>query len=91
MKKRILLLAVLALILVCAFAISVSAAEPSTSDSFGEITYITDNDAINNKDDYGFAEGDHARVVVKVPGTETYLTYPAYYIFDFRRFPMLDN
>ena len=84
MKKRILLLAALALILVCAFAVSVSAAEPSTSDSFGEITYITDNDAINNKDDYGFAEGDHARVVVKVPGTETYLTYPAYYIFDFR-------
>ena len=84
MKKKLLLLTVLVIALSCLFAIGVSAAEPSSSDEYGEITLITDNDAINNKDDYGYAEGDHARVVVKVPGTETYLTYPAHYIFDFR-------
>ena len=84
MKKKLLLLTVLVIALSCLFAIGVSAAEPSSSDAYGEITLITDNDAINNKDDYGYAEGDHARVVVKVPGTETYLTYPAYYVFDFR-------
>ena len=84
MKKRILLVALMAALLVCLFAVTAYGADPSVSDEFGETSFITDNNAINQKSDYGYAEGDTARVVVKVPGTQTYLTYPAYYIFDFR-------
>ncbi|MBQ3589402.1 MAG: leucine-rich repeat protein [Clostridia bacterium] len=84
MKKRILLISLMVALFVCLLAFSASAAEPSLSDEYGEVTLISDNDAINNKDDYGYSDGDTARVVVKVPGTSTYLTYPAYYIFDFR-------
>ena len=84
MKKKLLFITLMVAMLICLFAISASAAEPSLSDEYGEVTLISDNDAINNKDDYGYSDGDTARVVVKVPGTSTYLTYPAYYIFDFR-------
>ena len=84
MKKKIFLGVIFACILSCIFAVMVMAAEPSSSDAFGEITLITDNDAINAKNDFGYTEGDYARVVVKVPGTDTYLTYPAHYVFDDR-------
>ena len=83
MKKKALVL-VLALMLCCLFAICVSAAEPSSSDEFGDVSIITDNDAINALNDFGYSDGDTARVVVKVPGTETYLTYPMYYFFGAR-------
>ncbi len=84
MKRKILLALLISTVLVCLFGLTVFAAEPSSSDAFGEISLITDNDAINAKDDYGYSDGDTARVVVKVPETETYLTYPAHYIFDAR-------
>ena len=82
--KRILLSVLTSLVLSCLFTLVVLAAEPSQSDEFGEITLISDNEAISKKDDYGYSEGDYSRVVVKVPGTETYLTYPSHYIFDAR-------
>ena len=84
MKKKILLGVIFACIISCLFAVMVMAAEPSSSDAFGEITLISDNAAINDKNDFGYAEGDTSRVVVKVPGTDTYLTYPAHYVFDDR-------
>ena len=67
--KRILLSVLTSLVLSCLFTLVVLAAEPSQSDEFGEITLISDNEAISKKDDYGYSEGDYSRVVVKVPGT----------------------
>ena len=81
MKKRFLLFITVLAVVACLFAMSVSAAEPSTSDEFGEVT-ILDHANINKRDDLGYSEGDTARVVMRVPNTDTYLTYPAYYIFN---------
>ena len=80
MKKALLFVTVLA-VLACIFALSVSAAEPSTSDAFGEVTLITDNEALSAKKDYGYSEGDTARIVLQIPNTETYVTYPMYYCY----------
>ena len=84
MKKKLFLAIFTALLLSCLFTLVAFAAEPSASDDFGETTLITDNEAINNKASFGYTSGDTSRVVVKVPGTDTYMTYPAYYVFDDR-------
>lgn len=81
MKKKTLFFVTAFVMLCCLLTIGICAAEPVGSDEFGEITLITDNDKINSKKDFGYADGDTARVVVKVPDTETYLTYPMYYFF----------
>ena len=83
MKKKILLFVAVLAMLVCLFALSISAAEPQESDDFGEVT-ILDHADIVSKDDYGYSEGDTARVVVNIPGTNTYMTYPTYYFFNIR-------
>ena len=80
MKKIALLITALA-VLFCLLALSVSAAEPSASNEFGEVTLI-DDATLNSRDDYGYSEGDTARVVLQIPGTDTYMTYPAYYIMN---------
>ena len=79
MKKKILLFVAVLAMLVCLFALAVSAAEPSNSDEFGEVTLL-DHADIAKRSDYGYAEGDTARVVLQIPGTNTYVTYPAYYV-----------
>ena len=79
MKKKILLFVTIVAVLACLFALSISAAEPSNSDEFGEVT-ILDHADIAKRDDFGYAEGDTARVVLQIPGTSTYVTYPAYYV-----------
>ena len=83
MKKKLLFFVAVIAVFACLFALSISAAEPSTSDEFGEVT-ILDHADIAKRNDYGYSEGDTARVVVNVPGTSTYMTYPAYYFFDIR-------
>ena len=83
MKKKILFLVALA-VLSCLFAVSAFAAEPSSSDAFGEVTIITDSAKISARNDYGYAEGENARVVLQIPGTQTYVTYPMYYCFGVR-------
>jgi len=84
MKTKHLFFVAVLVVFCCLFATSALAAEPSTSDSFGEVTLITDNDAINQKSDYGYSEGDAARIVLQIPGTSTYMTYPMYYCFGVR-------
>jgi len=83
MKKKALLFVTVLAMLACLFALSVSAAEPSTSDDFGEVT-ILDHADITKRNDYGYSTGDTAKIVVNVPNTDTYLTYPTYYFFDIR-------
>ena len=83
MKKKILLFVTIVAVLACLFALSISAAEPSNSDEFGEVT-ILDHADIAKRDDFGYAEGDTARVVLQIPGTSTYVTYPMYYCFGVR-------
>ena len=83
MKKRILFLMALA-VLCCLFAVNAFAAEPSTSDEFGEVTIITDSAKISARNDYGYAEGEDCRVVLQIPDTQTYITYPMYYCFGVR-------
>lgn len=84
MKKKALLFVAILAVLACIFALSICAAEPSSSDEFGDVTIITDSDALNNKADYGYSEGDCARIVLQIPGTSTYVTYPMYYCFNVR-------
>lgn len=83
MKKAILYLCVLAF-LCCTFAVVVCAAEPSSSDAFGEVTLITDSAKISARNDYGYADGEDACVVLQIPDTQTYVTYPMYYCFSVR-------
>ena len=78
MKKLLFLVA--AMLVICLLAFSVCASEVSSSDEFGEATIITDNEAISKRSDLGYSEGDLSKVVLKIPGTETYVTYPAYYV-----------
>ena len=84
MKKKALIFALLMAMLACLFALGVCAADPSSSDEFGEVTLITDNEALNSRNDYGYSEGDTARVVLQIPDTQTYVTYPMYYCFGVR-------
>ena len=78
MKKLLFFVTVL-VALSCLFSLGISAAEPSSSDEFGEVTIV---DALSGRTDFGYSEGDTARVVLKIPGTETYVTYPTYYIVN---------
>ena len=81
--KKLLYFTLALSVMLCLFALTAFAAEPSTSDAFGEVTEI-DSEAIAKRNDLGYSAGDTARVVLKVPGTDTYLTYPMYYIFGIR-------
>ena len=78
MKKKVLFALLLVAIFTCLFAISISAAEPSQSDEFGEVTII---DSLSTRTDYGYSEGDTARIVLQIPDTQTYMTYPMYYCY----------
>ena len=81
MKRKLFILALAVGALACLLATSALAAEPSTSDDFGEVTIV---DALSGRSDYGYADGDTARVVLQIPGTQTYVTYPMYYCFGVR-------
>ena len=83
MKRKLFILAFAVIALACLLATSALAAEPSTSDEFGEVT-ILDHADITKRADYGYAEGDTARIVLQIPGTQTYVTYPMYYCFGVR-------
>ncbi len=74
MKKKLLLLAVMAALLVCALAVTASAAVTgSASNEFGTVTTY---DSIAEKDKL---KDTTSRVVLK-NADETYSTYPAYYV-----------
>ena len=74
MKKTLLLTMLMAIMLVCVFAISVSAVTGSTSNEYGEITYIEGISEVKGYD-------TTSRAVVK--NTDgTYTTYPAYYVYN---------
>ena len=75
MKKFIFTLALLSMLL-CLFALSVSAA---ATNEFGEVEIITGMDEKSVFGDDGRADAYTSRVVL-FDGTE-YHTYPAYYIF----------
>ena len=80
MKRKLFILAFAVIALACLLATSALAAEPSTSDEFGEVT-ILDHADIAKRADYGYAEGDTARIVLQIPGTSTYVTYPTALVF----------
>ena len=74
MKRKLLLVTVLVALFVCVFALSVGAVTGSTSNEYGEVTYV---DGINEVKDYDTT----SRAVVK--NTDgTYTTYPAYYVYN---------
>ena len=81
MKKKVLLFVAVLATLCCLLSLSAFAAEPSSSDEFGDVT-VLDNAALNARNDYGYSEGDTARIVLQIPGTQTYVTYPMYYCFS---------
>ena len=90
MKKRILLVLSMVVLLVCLFAISVSAEtvlKPQTSNAYGEISLFDESITVGRTNTkYGFtpyidAEGTtYARVVVG-DGT-TFYTFPTAYILS---------
>lgn len=75
MKKKLLLVAVIASLLVCALAVSASAAVTGSSSS--EYGTVTEYDSIGAKDKL-----DTASRVVLVNADGTYSTYPAYYVLS---------
>ena len=81
--KKLLFFTLALSVLLCLFAVTVCAAEPSSSNEFGEVTQI-DSEVLAKRNDLGYSAGDTARVVLNVPGTDTYLTYPMYYVFGIR-------
>ncbi len=77
MKKRLFLIALMISLFACVLAISVNAVTGSTSNEFGEVTYIDGlnaNTTITDKD---------SRVVL-LNANGTYTTYPTYYISDLK-------
>lgn len=74
MKKKLFLVTLMVAMLVCLFALSVSAVTGSTSNEYGTVTYV---DGISEVKDYDTT----SRAVLK--NTDgTYTTYPAYYIYN---------
>lgn len=74
MKKTLLLTMLMALMLVCVFAISVSAVTGSTSNEYGEVTYVEGISEVKGYD-------TTSRAVLK--NTDgTFTTYPAYYVYN---------
>ena len=74
MKRKLFLVSTLIALFVCVFALSVGAVTGSTSNEYGEVTYV---DGINEVKDYDAT----SRAVVK--NTDgTYTTYPAYYVYN---------
>ena len=74
MKKKILLMLAVMAMLCLAFAISVSAVTGSSSNEYGEVTYV---DGMNTVKGY-----DTTSLAVLQNADGTYTTYPAYYIYN---------
>ena len=74
MKKSLLLTVLMAIMLVCIFAISVGAVTGSTSNEYGTVTYVDGMGEVSGYDTTSRA------VVQNTDGT--YTTYPAYYIYN---------
>ena len=74
MKKSLLLTVLMAIMLVCIFAISVGAVTGSTSNEYGTVTYVEGMGEVSGYDTTSRA------VVQNTDGT--YTTYPAYYIYN---------
>ena len=74
MKKRLFLMSLMTLMLVCLLALSVGAVSGSTSNEYGEITYV---DGISEVKHY-----DTTSRVVLQNANGTYTTYPAYYVYN---------
>ena len=80
MKRQLLITLVLVATLVCLFTLAISAAGPK--DLFSEVTILPN---IEKTTTFGYGETDFARVVLEDPDKPgTYVTYPAYYVFDVR-------
>ncbi len=74
MKKKILLILAVMAMLCIVFAISVSAVTGSSSNEYGEVTYVDGMNTVNGYDTTSLA------VLKNADGT--YTTYPAYYIYN---------
>lgn len=74
MKKKLFLATLMVAMLVCVFALSVSAVTGSTSNEYGTVTYVDGMSEVNGYDTTSRA------VLQNADGT--YTTYPAYYIYN---------
>ena len=76
MKKKIFLALAISIMLVCLFAVGVSAVTGSTSNEYGTVTEVKGMDSLAS------VYSDHTSRVVLKNADGTFTTYPSYYIYN---------